>query len=283
MNAEFSIEELHLAVLQALPEGMCFVDLRGAIRIWNVGAGEITGFSAAEAVCARSVTEVFFLSGPDGQPLLTVVDFDDGAIAYLRHKDGHSFPVAVWRLSVRTQDEAPMGTLIRFTVPESASRVAPMVGEDKRSSRGEGGIVAPSLRWPEGIGRPGGLLLIQIDGFDVVEHRLGPEAAEKVISLVERTTGHCLNTNETCWRLPGGSVLALVHSGERLGSLAQKLRMLIQSARFQWWGESVSSTVSIGGTRLGPHDTYEAAIRRVEDCIVRSSRSGGNQVLLADD
>ena len=276
-----SVEEIHLALLQALPEAMCFVDTEGAVRFWNERAESITGFSIAEAVCARRLTDVFFLSGADGHPILAIPEIDGTSKPYhyfLRHKDGYSTPVALRRLAVRTQGDHPLGTLLLFGESRNATQSGVggngLIPGRNREENGE------SLQWSSGDGKAAGLLLIQIDAFEEFERRLGPEASEKIFALVEQTTKNCLNADETCRRLPNGSVLASIDSAARLVPLANRLRALVQSSHVQWWGNTVTVTVSIGGTAVGPHDSPADAVRRTEDCVMRLTSAGGNQVML---
>jgi len=285
-DMEISSEEIHLALLHALPDGLCFTDSRGAIRFWNDTAEAISGFSAAEALCAREAADVFFLSNADGQPINLPGESLNGqsaAIFFLRHKDGHSVPVTIRRLSVTGQNSMPMGTVFIFTA--SAGVLQPdALGEeiDARPSWLSGEIEAQSLQWLRKVSQPSGILFVRIDDFEMLERRLGPEAAERVVSLVERTATNCLKTDEACSRLSGGSVLASTRSTVHLPDLAERVRALVQSARLHWWGEAIMVTVSIGGTAVGSHDSVDAAVRRAKDYALRASAAGGNQVALVE-
>jgi GGDEF domain-containing protein len=123
--------------------------------------------------------------------------------------------------------------------------------------------------------------VIQIDHFPDLAQRLGHEAAERLLTMVERTVEQCLRPDEDSLRLPGGVILVTLGSGTSLTGLGNKLLGLIQSARLQWWGETVTITTSIGGAAVGPHDTMADTVRRAEDCALRASESGGSQMVLA--
>jgi diguanylate cyclase (GGDEF)-like protein/PAS domain S-box-containing protein len=277
---------MHLALLQVLTDGMCFLDLHGAIRFWNDAAESISGFSVAEAVCARHAIDVFFLSNTDGQPAALGTDplAEQGIASYfLRHKDGHAVPVIVRRLSVRGQNSLPIGTLVLFMALEGALQVeATEPDADARPPWMSATTPTQPLQWIHDGSRPRGILLIQIDDFEKIEKRFGPEASDKVINLVERTVANCLKAEETCRRLPGGLVLASIRSAVLLLELAERVQALVQSARLQWWGESMRVTVSIGGTSVGKHDSVADAIRRAEDNALSASEAGGNRVVLAE-
>ena len=51
-------DDLYLALLHSLSEGMCFLDPKGAIRFWNRAAEEISGFTATEALGARKLDDI---------------------------------------------------------------------------------------------------------------------------------------------------------------------------------------------------------------------------------
>ncbi|MEO8099763.1 MAG: PAS domain S-box protein [Acidobacteriota bacterium] len=270
MNHE-TPEEIHLALLQALPDGMCFTDLRGTVRFWSGAAEQITGFSVAEAVCAQHPEDVFFLSDPDGQATRHIeTGIDTPGNYFLRHKDGHSVPVLVRRLPVSRLNGEPMGLLHLFTLP--AGSIA------RTEAQREG--MANLLEQHES--RRGGVLIIQIDAFEDIVKRFGPEASEKVRDLVDRTTAVCLKDGDASRELKDGVFLASVATASlsSLQDVADRIRLLIQSARMRWWGEPVKVTVSVGGTLIHPRDAPADALRRAEERSLVAREAGGNQVVL---
>lgn len=288
---ETSQEEIHLALLQAISEGICFTDFHNRIRFWNDAAVAISGFSNAEAVCSRQIQDVFFLSGIDGRPAqlpAVAQQVERGSMGYyLRHKDGHAVPVIVQRLSVRMQGQLPMGILNLFRVSEASDSWAEVRSEglhemcpgwlEAEAGNDEGG---PS--WE--VLRPTHVLFVQIDDFSNLAHRLGPEAAEKLVELLDRTTSNCLQNGGNYQRVPQGGVLVLLSplAKHDPAGWAERLAALIRSARFQWWGQTIAITVSIGCTPVQPHDKASAAISRAEVCLRRAQEAGGDKIVLAD-
>jgi len=270
-----SVEEIHLALLQAIPDGMCFMDLNGSVRFWNDAAETVSGFSIAEAVCAPRGEDVLFITDSDGRrvnPHLVVAGAVDGkpGIHFLRHKDGHHLPILLRRVAVRTRNHEPMGVLSLFARSESYSSQA----EPRNHSAGQ---------WPDPGSHPAAILVIQIDNFERTSLQLGPEAAEKLFLLVEQTTTGCLKDDDWCGRVRDGVLLAsiMTASPQYMLELAERLRVLIQSSRIQWWGEEVQITASIGAALMHPHDAIADATARAEDCALRAKQGGGNQVLLS--
>ncbi len=280
-NATTTVEEIHLALLQALPDGMCLIDPAGSIRFWNDAAETITGYSIAEAVCASRAIDVFFLSGSDGGPV-TPQESATTALTrsgFIRHKDGHSVPVTVRHISVMGQNHIAIGVLHLFAVSEGSLRIADHIDAQPSWLRRQ--AAEPDSQAAHDLGRPAAVLVIRIDDFEVAEQRLGPEASEKIVSLVERTTANCLHSGDSCKRLPGGALLAATRSPVKIGELAERLRALIRSARLQWWGEAVAITVSIGATAVVAHDSVSDAARRAEDHALAARARGGNCVILS--
>src|SRR5262245_19008750 len=114
-------DELHLALLQSIPDGMCFIDLGGTVRFWNDAAEQISGFSIAEAVCSMHSGDVFSLNSSDGE-LIDLLQFPEVTAecaqphtAFLRHKDGHHIPVVVRLIPVLTVSGEPFGVLYLFS------------------------------------------------------------------------------------------------------------------------------------------------------------------------
>jgi diguanylate cyclase (GGDEF)-like protein/PAS domain S-box-containing protein len=277
-----TVEELHLILLQAIPDGICFTDLHGSIRFWNDAAEVISGYSPAEAVCAPRVAEVFFVADIDGRAipadvLLTGSPSSLPRSCFLRHKDGHYLPIILRQSPVGRLDQQYAGLLHMFSATESLQAKMPEI------STAAAGQAARGAQLNEK--QDSAIFVIEIDHFAQLSSQLGPEAAERIFASVERTTAQCLREGDTCKRVRDGVVLGGTKAGssQSLRHLAERLRGLITSSRIQWWGQDVKVTASIGVATLQPNDAMVDVIARAEECVLQATEAGGNRIVFGFD
>lgn len=288
-------DELHLALLQSVPDGMCFIDLGGAVRFWNDAAEQISGFSIAEAVCAAYAGDVYSLNSADGEPI-GLISFADVTpewtqphSAFLRHKDGHHLPVAIRVVPVSTGSGEPFGVLYLFSslADHSEERLAQIPEDFHTAQRPVLGSVTEqldhALRATRQGGRPAAIFLIHIDDFENMRRRLGPEASDKLLLLVDKTTSNCLHPGDSMTRLSDGVLLVILTPTVKRDAavLARQICRLVESARMEWWGNREQITITVGTTMLNGHDSPATALSRAEDCVQRGMAAGGNRVVMA--
>jgi len=63
-----------------------------------------------------------------------------------------------------------------------------------------------------------------------------------------------------------------------LRSTCKKMRTLVEFSRLDLSGESLSVTISVGGTLLLPGDTPESIVHRADELMYQSKQSGRNRV-----
>jgi PleD family two-component response regulator len=62
-----------------------------------------------------------------------------------------------------------------------------------------------------------------------------------------------------------------------LGDLAERCRVLIAQSSVTTTASRISVTASIGATVLGHSDSVESAVRRADELMYQSKRSGGDR------
>jgi diguanylate cyclase (GGDEF)-like protein/PAS domain S-box-containing protein len=283
-------EELRLALLDNLSDGVYFVDRERRILYWNRGAEQITGFSAGEVLGRRCKDNVLnhcdgagtVLCG-GGCPLLATIG--DGsqreAHVYLRHKDGHRLPVCVRSAPIRAadgtivgavetfhDDSAFVGNSRRAAAMARTSLSDPLTGVGNRRL-GE----ATLLGWVqqhERLGRSFGVLFIDVDRFKQINDRFGHDAGDEALRVIARTLVHASRRGDEVVRWGGEEFLMMLADADAptLGLVAERLRVLVKRTRLVAERQTVLLSVSIGGTLAALGDAPELILRRAVRGII---------------
>jgi diguanylate cyclase (GGDEF)-like protein len=124
-----------------------------------------------------------------------------------------------------------------------------------------------------------GLLMFDLDRFKQVNDTYGHEAGDAVLKVVAETMVQSLRAVDVVGRWGGEEFLILmtdVHA-IALGDLAERCRVMIAQSSINHGDGRVSVTASIGATLLSHTDTAANAIRRADELMYESKRSGGNR------
>jgi diguanylate cyclase (GGDEF)-like protein len=139
--------------------------------------------------------------------------------------------------------------------------------------------LAQALQDHQQFGRECGLLLFDLDRFKQVNDAHGHEAGDAVLKAVAETLVQSLRTVDLVGRLGGEEFLVLMPDVQAmvLGDLAERCRLLIAQSSVAHGATRVSVTASIGVTLLSHTDSAATAIRRADELMYQSKRSGGDR------
>ncbi|MEP7353123.1 MAG: diguanylate cyclase [Acidobacteriota bacterium] len=276
-------ENLHLAILNALPDGLCFSDLKGRILFWSQAAEQISGFTTAEAMSSRKPEQVLSYSDSDGHPI-AAPSFELAQTmqqnCFIRHKNGFHLPVQVRRIPLLSPIGAPLGVLDIFTSRAKASSHHELHDVDTTHASGTVlsanelvDMVAHAIHRQEKTAAPAGFLLVKIDNLAEQSRRYGPAAAQRLISLVVETALRCMHRDSWCGQWNDGLILMVLtgHGEAETQKLADRLRSLIKSSQFRWWGEVIDVQVTVGTTLVHKNDAPDHLIRRLERALASQS------------
>lgn len=130
------------------------------------------------------------------------------------------------------------------------------------------------------------IILIDADHFkkvnDVYGHPVGDAALAHLADLLKsalRSNDHLLRYGgeEFMMLLYGASEAAAEHVAQRLLQLIRGKPMLLPN------GDRLPMTISIGMSRVLPHDSLESAIRRADVALYRAKRNGRDRFECAPD
>jgi diguanylate cyclase (GGDEF)-like protein len=128
-----------------------------------------------------------------------------------------------------------------------------------------------------------GLLFIDVDNFKNFNDTHGHDVGDKVLQMVASTLQHALRESDTTGRWGGEEFLAIVNGvpdGQILFKVAEKLRLLVEHSSLSVGQQSLAVTVSIGGTMVARADTTEILVRRADDLMYQSKRTGRNKTTI---
>ena len=286
-------------LLDTMYDGVYFVNRDRKMTYWNAGAERLSGYSSADAIgkhCFDNflahVDETGKLLCTSGCPLSAAMA--DGqakeAEIYLRHKDGHRVPISVRALPMRNSDGAIVGAVEVFSDSTAKRRAEKRVGELENLAFRDALTNLPNRRYLElkleqalqdlhQFGRECGLLLFDFDRFKQVNDTHGHEVGDALLKAVAETLVQSLRTVDLVGRMGGEEFLVLMPDVQAmvLGDLAERCRLLIAHSSVAHGATRVSVTASIGATLLNHTDSAVTAIRRADELMYQSKRSGGNQ------
>jgi len=295
-------ETVYLNLLSNLYDGVYFVDADMRITYWNRAAEQIAGFSASECIgtlCGENGLDHTDARGVSlcrgGCPMEAALR--DGQIhetdAYLRHKDGHRVPILLRAMPVRDQRGQVTGavgvfsdTSARVTAIERIRKLQELALLDPLTGVGNRRYtemnVAARLDEKRRYGWPFGLLFVDIDRFKDVNDAHGHEVGDEVLKMVARTLLNSFRPFDFVGRWGGEEFVALIVNvgDERLRSIAERARSLIEGSGLLRGRHAVRVTVSIGAAAARTDDTVESLVSRADGLMYRSKQLGRNRVTL---
>jgi diguanylate cyclase (GGDEF)-like protein/PAS domain S-box-containing protein len=266
---------------------------------WNAGAERLSGYSSADAIGKHCFDNFLAHVDETGKPLCTSACPLSAAMAdgqakeaeiYLRHKDGHRVPISVRVLPMRNSAGEIVGAVEVFSDSTAKRRAEKRVGELENLAFRDALTNLPNRRYLElklaqalqdhqQFGRECGLLLFDLDHFKQVNDVHGHEVGDAVLKAVAETLVQSLRTVDLVGRLGGEEFMVLMPDVQAmvLGDLAERCRLLIAQSSVADGATRVSVTASIGATLLNHTDSAATAIRRADELMYQSKRSGRNR------
>jgi len=290
---------LYEKLLDTMHDGVYFVNRERKITYWNAGAERLAGYGALEAIGKHCFNNFLGHVDEAGQPLcgsecpLSKVMADGQpreAEIYLRHKSGHRVPINVRVLPMRDSAGAVVGAVEVFSDSTAKKRAEKRANELENLAFRDSLTNLPNRRYlelkvahalqdHEQFSREYGLLLFDLDRFKQVNDTHGHDVGDATLRAVAETLVQSLRTPDLVGRWGGEEFLVLMPdvSAIALGDLAERCRVLIAQSSVAHDTFRVSVTASIGATLLSHTDSAQTAVRRADELMYQSKRSGGDR------
>jgi len=294
--------EIYRAVLDSLPVAVCAVNREGKVILWNEGAERITGYLRQE-ILGRQCTEAF-LEHADSQnnplagsevPLLETMRSGSCLTqeVSLRRKSGQSVSVRLKTVPLRDDDGRMHGAAELFEEVQTRTpserrhnKLAALGCMDQLTGILNHSMIQAHLQEALSLYKlypvPFCALCISIDGLLKIRERYGEAAVEATLRLVGQTLDSAVRPTDFVGRwLDEEFLVILTECGVNdLVRVGERLRKIVNHSQVNWWGDSWSVTISIGGTPAHDQDNISAIVGRAEQGMRASSAKGGNQILV---
>ena len=289
--------DLFRLLAEHVREGVYVVDRQRRIVEWNDAAEHITGYLRAEVLGHACESDLLLHCDATGQVLCGSGCPLSSCMAsgrrrsmkvFLRHKNGHRFPVTVRAAPVCDEAGQITGVMEIFEQEDVA------VGQDAPNMKDAGcvdeatGLLARRYaEWRTGqrlaemeeFGIALGWISIELDDVEALEHRYGQLAIDAMVDIAARTLAANVGSMDLLARW-GATEFRVATYGRAPGEvreLAEALAALIRTSDLMWWGDLLGGKVSVGATFAFPGDSVLSIEGRAAAACQTSRSLGGNR------
>jgi diguanylate cyclase (GGDEF)-like protein/PAS domain S-box-containing protein len=279
------IENLPLGIYRSTPEGL-LLDI-------NLGLVKLLGYSTREEVLALTAEQIYAdpAARRSWQQMMeregTVVGFEaqwrraDGSAIWVREsarvvRDAAGRPAyyegIAEDITERKRAEADLRYLASFD---------PLTGALNRRRFQE--ELEATLALSTKAGRPGALLLFDLDNFKEINDMLGHAAGDEVLREVAGTLRRRLREGNTLGRLGGDEFAVVAYPATATQAMAVALRLLdLVRSQVQVWGsERVGLTASCGIAIFPAHgQTVEEISAAADTALYDAKEQGGDRAVV---
>lgn len=300
IHDQSSKNNLYRLLLDKLYDGVYFVTRDRTITYWNEAAERMTGFSQQEILKRHCYDNLLMHIDDKGSNLclrncplekaITEGTMVEGEV-YLHHKEGHRLPVLVRVSPILDESGEIVGAVEIFSDNSPRIRLAEKIQELEKialldpltriGNRRYGEVnLQAKLNELERYGWPFGVIFIDIDHFKTSNDTYGHDMGDRILRTVATTIINGTRSSDIVTRWGGEEFLALVPhvNPEQLRSTADKIRSLIEKSSIAVENRNIEVTVSIGATMARENDTAENIVKRADELMYMSKRSGRNCV-----
>jgi diguanylate cyclase (GGDEF)-like protein len=260
--------------------------------LWNQAAQSITGYATIEML-GRPVPEglePLLLGGGQEQSHSSDASPESHRSATnVVHKLGHFVPIIANILALNNGLGDHIGTAVLFHPAETLDALPQGERNDASWRAGARADLVERLQIEYDDlarnGTPFGILRISVDQVDQLRKTHGIAACSAMLEKVHHALAYGLRPGEEigCWANDGFLVIAHERSAEMLAAHAKTLAGLARTADFQWWGDRISLTVSIGAAQVSneAREGLSEVLRCAREAMETSAHEGGNRATLA--
>lgn len=296
MASQSSYEE----ILDAISDGVYFVDLDRVITRWNKAAERISGYSAQEVIGKRCADGLLRHVDGDGNelcfngcPLAATIEdnLPREAQLFMHHKLGYRLPVFVRSCPIHDENGGLTGVAEVFFERKNKKDILneleilrKEVFHDALTGVGNRRFADLALEQMQSrlidSGVPYGVIFVDIDFFKDVNDRWGHLMGDLLLQMVAKTLEGGLRPMDILCRWGGEEFLVLVPNTnpEGLRIIAERLRVLVEKSWITHEGEKIRLTVSFGGAVSKSGEQPESVIDRADKQLYISKNSGRNCV-----
>ena len=107
---------------------------------------------------------------------------------------------------------------------------------------------------------------------------------DDVLKMIAHTLNQNLRSSDLIGRWGGEEFVGIILDTDlhRLALISEKLRILVENSHFNYEGNEIGVTISIGGTLARSSDTDDKIIHRADQLMYQCKLKGRNKVLVSE-
>ncbi|PKL35258.1 MAG: sensor domain-containing diguanylate cyclase [Spirochaetae bacterium HGW-Spirochaetae-1] len=287
-------------LVENLFDGVYYVDLDNVITYWNRAAERITGYAREEVLGSRCSDNILRHIDAEGNELCLAgcplrASRSDGMIheadVFLHHKAGHRVPVTVRVSPIRDEGGAVMGAVEVFSDNSKRLDVLQEIESLKQEAYTDQLTGVANRRFAEmrlhgwmeefrAFEVPFGFLFMDIDRFKSFNDTYGHNIGDQVLQMVGHTISNLLRKLDVVARWGGEEFIVLVPNvdEDKLGRIAERIRVFIERSWLTVNGKHLFVTVSIGCTMAAKNDSVDVLVQRADSLMYKSKEGGRNRI-----
>lgn len=287
-------------LIEAMRDGVVFVDVQAKITLWNKGAEQITGISRGAAtgrtfapslleMCSHGKRRIHDGSCPVARVLRTSSQIRQRLM--ILGRQGKLVPVDLHAIPVIGRDGSILGATILLhdaqseaSLEEKCEALHAEVTRDpltKVANRAEfDRMQALFIEAHEQAHHPCSLIMIDIDHFKSINDTYGHQAGDEAIITVAGLLSAMCRTGDLVARYGGEefAVLCADCNNAHAARRAEEIRKKLAETPHTQLGEK-RITASFGVTELQAGDDSETMLRRADRALLMAKEQGRNQVV----
>jgi len=287
------------AILDSLSIGVYYVDTDLKILRMNKATQDITGYDIADLYGRSCEGNLLCRIEKTSEPLCAKncplkATIKDGvhreALAFIRNKAGDRIPVKAETKPV-ILNECIVGAVAVLNRSDVADKTKddlvdvltktaltdPLTGVYNRSCfEGEVNVIMSKMLLNK---NKYGIFFMDIDNFSHINNNYGHETGDRVLIEMTRAITSSVRKADMFCRWGGEEFVGIfqVRSFDGLGTFGDKVIEAIRSVKINHEGENIGITASIGITGVRPEDTLDSVVKRADELMYNSKKTGKNK------
>ncbi|MCD4783463.1 MAG: sensor domain-containing diguanylate cyclase [Candidatus Eremiobacteraeota bacterium] len=290
-------------LLKNIYDGVFFVDMNCKIWYWNKGAEKITGYKADEIIGKRCRDEVLVHIDDRGRevcngycPLKQAIETRASVSCrlYGKHKEGHRIPLLVKVVPVEDENNEILGAVEIFSDNSEQKGIVEKMEELKKIAFIDHLTLLPNRRMVEFRLQEAlsalrrhlisfGVCYLDIDNFKKVNDKYGHAIGDRVLKMVANTMTHAVRGYDMVGRWGGEEFLVLapfVSEKDQLEAVGNRLWSLVRESGFDYEGNIINVTSSIGAVIARKEDTIDSLLKRADELMYMCKSHGRDRVYI---
>jgi len=298
--AASSLAMFEQKLLDAMHDGVVFVDAQSVILLWSKGAERMTGVSAAAARRRQFIPSLLDMCNTAGRRVRDDACPVSRAMvsgAQLRQRleilgrSGSHVAIDLHAIPVHSPDCELLGATVLLhdaepeaSLEEKCEALHAEVTKDpmtKVANRAEfDRMLALFLEAHQQAGSPCSLIMTDIDHFKSINDTFGHQAGDEAIITVANLLQEMCRAGDLVARYGGEefAVLCADCSAADAVKRAEQIRRKLAETPHAMLGTK-RITASFGVSQLQPGDTTESLLRRADQALLQAKEKGRNQVI----